>query len=206
MSVASFTMRGGFLPYFCRPRPTVVRFTAVRPNVRPNVRTSSSSTSNTVVNSSSSIYQNVFLSHRGNLFSTISPRATLSSQTQVSNKYSIGKKEHWKEAASLMIVAKDDNFREDGDFDYRILFMKRQGGGNAFGGTSVYPGGVVDNADFSAEWLQHFRRVGINNLEEFGWSHMKGRQRAGMIAAARDSGLLPNDVAFRICAIDQIGR
>lgn len=150
-------------------------------------------------------FSSVVADRATNTHNYISPKPTvkqLSSQSQV-KKYSIGKKKYWKEAASLMIVAKDnDSFANAGtEFDYHVLFMKRQGGGNAFGGASVFPGGVVDDADFSPKWLQYFEKLGIKNLSQFGWAHMEGKQRAGPLAASREPGLLPNDVAFRICAI-----
>ncbi|KAJ8020447.1 Nucleoside diphosphate-linked moiety X motif 19 [Holothuria leucospilota] len=108
---------------------------------------------------------------------------------------------HWRDAASLMVCAKDYNQPQNSVFDYRMLFLKRQGGSNVFGGTSVFPGGVIDDADFSPEWMQLYRALGIETVDSFGWEHLKNKPRAGPIASPRAKDLLPNDVAFRLCAI-----
>ncbi|PIK40851.1 putative nucleoside diphosphate-linked moiety X motif 19, mitochondrial-like [Apostichopus japonicus] len=110
----------------------------------------------------------------------------------------------WREAATLVIASKNDTpciSPRTATFDYRILLLQRDSQSRSFAGASVFPGGVVDPADFSPKWFQLFSRLGIWRGDDFGWSHMKGKPRAGPIAAQRDEGLLPNDVAFRICAI-----
>ncbi|KAJ8020448.1 Nucleoside diphosphate-linked moiety X motif 19 [Holothuria leucospilota] len=108
---------------------------------------------------------------------------------------------HWQDAASLMVVAKDTNQPKNSVFDYKMLFLKRQGGSNAFAGATVFPGGVIDDADFSPEWLHVFGQLGIETVDNFGWEHLKNKPRAGLIASPRAKDLLPNDVAFRLCAI-----
>lgn len=110
---------------------------------------------------------------------------------------------NWREAATLVIVAHDPPVpqKEHLTYDYRLLLLQRSNRSRSFPGVSVFPGGVVDDADFSQNWLELFKHIGIQKEEDFGWDHMKGKPRAGPIAAPREEGLLPNDVAFRICAI-----
>ncbi|KAJ8020446.1 Nucleoside diphosphate-linked moiety X motif 19 [Holothuria leucospilota] len=108
----------------------------------------------------------------------------------------------WREAASLMVFAKDDNQPKNSVFDYKMLFLKRQSTANdAYGGASVFPGGVIDDADLSPEWMHVFKKLGIMSMNNFGWEHLKNKPRAGPIASPRAKDLLPNDVAFRLCAI-----
>ena len=119
---------------------------------------------------------------------------------------SSGKK--WKEAASVILLAgtKGHNIsripksaEQDGNriSDYRVLLLTRNYRGS-FAGAHVFPGGTIDKADFSPSWLELFTDTGITR--DFGaLTSIKG-PRPPMLVANHHSPV-PNDIAFRICAI-----
>lgn len=90
--------------------------------------------------------------------------------------------------------------------DYRLLLLERTESQHFLPGAYVFPGGVLDAADRSANWLclfaphhgpPHFNlvprpppRTGFPVLPPMGTD-----------AADGDDAALPYDVAFRICAI-----
>ncbi len=110
----------------------------------------------------------------------------------------------WKEAASVILFAgtkarqllskSSPAIRE---FDYRVLLLTRNFRGS-FAGAHVFPGGTIDKADFSQSWLDLFSDAGVSS--DFGvLTSIKG-PRPPMLLEDRQLPV-PNDIAFRICAI-----
>ncbi|XP_072043284.1 acyl-coenzyme A diphosphatase NUDT19-like [Amphiura filiformis] len=117
----------------------------------------------------------------------------------------------WKEAASVILLAGTKGSRNPGRnlhrisqsstvprvFDYRVLLLTRNFRGSS-AGAHVFPGGAIDKADFSKSWLELFAEAGVSR--DFGTlSSIKG-PRPPMLVADRQLPV-PNDIAFRICAI-----
>ncbi|XP_032833419.1 acyl-coenzyme A diphosphatase NUDT19 [Petromyzon marinus] len=141
---------------------------------------------------------------------------------------------HWKEAATLVVAAggragltrtttrtrrrQEEPFgaargrqwpRSD-DFDYEILVVKRSKASGFMPNASVFPGGVVDSADFHHDWarlLAPWRKTrlsgdGVGIAEDYGVTCGAG-PRPPMFATDRGSlgSAIPGELAFRICAI-----
>ncbi|XP_060110107.1 acyl-coenzyme A diphosphatase NUDT19 [Heteronotia binoei] len=114
---------------------------------------------------------------------------------------------HWREAATVLLTAGGVGgawARPPGgaspSFDYQVLLLRRSPRSAFMPSAQVFPGGVVDAADFSAEWLKLLPeppRCGLGPVKA-------GGPRAPLFVAERPelgSAALPGDVAFRICAI-----
>lgn len=89
-----------------------------------------------------------------------------------------------------------------GAFDYEVLLLRRSPRSAFMPSAHVFPGGVVDAADFSVDWFQLLPEPQSPPL--FGLSPVRaGGPRAPLFAAERPElgSALPADVAFRICAI-----
>ncbi|XP_061449944.1 acyl-coenzyme A diphosphatase NUDT19 [Rhineura floridana] len=109
---------------------------------------------------------------------------------------------HWREAATILLAAGGTGAscpRPAGAFDYELLLLRRSPRSAFLPSAHVFPGGVVDAADFSADWLSLLPdppRCGLSSVRANG-------PRAPLFASERPelSSPLPGDVAFRICAI-----
>ncbi|GBM48258.1 Nucleoside diphosphate-linked moiety X motif 19 [Araneus ventricosus] len=143
----------------------------------------------------------------------------------------------WREAASVMIVvrtslqelvgnnlasmmnrARSCNLQlvSKNHCDYRLLMVKRSGLSSFMANAYVYPGGLVEIADYSPRWYDVFEACGVSrdSLKEFS-SRVKGPrphvitesvtlQCAGVPqgqSSDRTDTPLPPDVALRIAAI-----
>lgn len=92
---------------------------------------------------------------------------------------------------------------------FRLLLLQRSGGHGFMPGAHVFPGGVLDTADRSAEWLSLFAphhrppRFSLGPAPP-ARNAFPGRPDAGDSQGRPDAGdpqVLPDDIAFRICAI-----
>lgn len=92
---------------------------------------------------------------------------------------------------------------------FRLLLLQRSGGQGFMPGAHVFPGGVLDTADRSAEWLSLFAphhrppRFSLGPAPP-ARNAFPGRPDAGDSQGRPDTGdprVLPDDIAFRICAI-----
>uniref|UniRef100_A0A6J0U6Q9 Acyl-coenzyme A diphosphatase NUDT19 n=1 Tax=Pogona vitticeps TaxID=103695 RepID=A0A6J0U6Q9_9SAUR len=116
---------------------------------------------------------------------------------------------HWREAATVLLAAGGGGgggsgsgpARPPGAFDYKVLLLRRSPRSVFMPSAHVFPGGVVDAADFSADWFQLLPEpppphCGLRSVRADG-------PRAPLFAAERPElgSALPADVAFRICAI-----
>ncbi|XP_071804199.1 acyl-coenzyme A diphosphatase NUDT19-like [Asterias amurensis] len=127
---------------------------------------------------------------------------------------------HWKEAATVILAA---SIRQNGrvkmpiaatskiqpnqespnvaPFDYKVLMLQRTHRSSFCAGAQVFPGGGIDEADFSPKWMELFAEAGIKTLADFGpMVNISQHSRPPMIASHRESPV-PSDIAFRICAI-----
>uniref|UniRef100_A0A8D0DUU0 Acyl-coenzyme A diphosphatase NUDT19 n=1 Tax=Salvator merianae TaxID=96440 RepID=A0A8D0DUU0_SALMN len=115
---------------------------------------------------------------------------------------------HWREAATVLLAARRGAGAADGasssssgPFDYELLMLRRSGRSAFMPSAHVFPGGVADAADFSADWLALLPagapRCGLSAVRA-------GAPRAPLFTAERPElgeAALPGDVALRICAI-----
>uniref|UniRef100_A0A8C8R818 Acyl-coenzyme A diphosphatase NUDT19 n=1 Tax=Pelusios castaneus TaxID=367368 RepID=A0A8C8R818_9SAUR len=113
---------------------------------------------------------------------------------------------HWREAATVLLAARCGAAGAArparaalGPFDYEVLLLQRSSRSGFLPTAHVFPGGTLEAADFSADWLgllPALPRCGLAPVRP-------GGSRAPLFATDR-AGLgspLPGDVAFRICAI-----
>uniref|UniRef100_A0A8C4Q0P1 Acyl-coenzyme A diphosphatase NUDT19 n=1 Tax=Eptatretus burgeri TaxID=7764 RepID=A0A8C4Q0P1_EPTBU len=127
----------------------------------------------------------------------------------------------WRQAATLVIAAKSVVGRNVGDpgrsflaahgtdwphpalFDYQVLLLGRSNRSSFMPGAMVFPGGLVEEADFSAAWKPLLSRACDSSKcqQNFGLPQTQWPQdRAPLFMRDRSDGL-PAEVAFRICAI-----
>ncbi|GFX81490.1 nucleoside diphosphate-linked moiety X motif 19 [Trichonephila clavipes] len=137
----------------------------------------------------------------------------------------------WREASSLIItarlslhdvVAKGKNLsslmnsttwnysHKPTASDYRILMVKRSGLSSFMANAFVFPGGLVEIADYSPLWWSVFDKLGISKSELMGFcSNIQG-ERPPMItdpvtlkskSALPNEDYLPADIALRIAAL-----
>ncbi|KAJ7395411.1 Nucleoside diphosphate-linked moiety X motif 19 [Pitangus sulphuratus] len=108
---------------------------------------------------------------------------------------------HWREAATLLLAAGPPR-RPLGRSDYELLLLRRSARSGFMPGAHVFPGGLVEAADFSAEWLAVLPaapRCGLGAVKP----PPPGGGRAPLFATDRErlGSPLPGEVAFRICAL-----
>ncbi|KAJ7311920.1 hypothetical protein JRQ81_006240 [Phrynocephalus forsythii] len=109
---------------------------------------------------------------------------------------------HWREAATVLLAAGGGGGGSSSSrFDYKVLLLRRSPRSAFLPSAHVFPGGVVDAADFSADWLHLLPPEGP--LPLLLPPLRAGAGRAPLFAAERPElgTALPADVAFRICAI-----
>lgn len=126
---------------------------------------------------------------------------------------------YWREAATLIIASKS-NFpaalshpasksvspRESTNkqlisCDYNVTMLKRTAKSKFMPNITVFPGGVISEADFNSDW--------ISLLEEYKYTfentvhRLKERKNVPLVFQNRtsDPKFLPAEVAFRLCAI-----
>uniref|UniRef100_A0A8C6ZQ93 Acyl-coenzyme A diphosphatase NUDT19 n=1 Tax=Nothoprocta perdicaria TaxID=30464 RepID=A0A8C6ZQ93_NOTPE len=112
---------------------------------------------------------------------------------------------HWREAATLLLAAgapARPPRSSLGAFDYELLLLQRSPRSGFLPGAHVFPGGLLEAADFSAEWLELLPpppHCGLGLVRP----PPPGSSRAPLFATDRQSlgSPLPAEVAFRICAI-----
>lgn len=126
---------------------------------------------------------------------------------------------HWREAATLLVVAKTSKLipngvnggglhlegtnSEQSQHNYKMLMLKRSTKSKFMPNVYVFPGGIAEDADFSAEWLDLYRKFGESESKEL----LKYLTSAGtgppMFSRTRAQEFqhIPSELAFRICAI-----
>lgn len=126
---------------------------------------------------------------------------------------------HWREAATLLVVAKTSKLipngvnggglqlagtgSEQSQYNYKMLMLKRSTKSKFMPNVYVFPGGIAEDADFSAEWLDLYKKFGESESKEL----LKYLTSAGtgppMFSRTRDQEFqhIPSELAFRICAI-----
>ncbi|XP_065519757.1 acyl-coenzyme A diphosphatase NUDT19 [Lathamus discolor] len=112
---------------------------------------------------------------------------------------------HWREAATLLLAAGAPArlLRSPlGPFDYELLLLQRSSRSGFMPSAHVFPGGVVEAADFSADWLGLLPASPLCGLGQVR-QPPPGSSRAPLFATDREElgSPLPGEVAFRICAI-----
>ncbi|XP_053934749.1 acyl-coenzyme A diphosphatase NUDT19 isoform X2 [Cuculus canorus] len=108
----------------------------------------------------------------------------------------------WREAATLLLAARRPPGPPGcgrGRCDYQLLLLQRSGRSGFMPGAHVFPGGLAEPDDFSAEWLELLPpppRCGLRAVKP----PPPGCDRAPLFSAERGSAL-PGDVALRLCAL-----
>ncbi|CAG5124792.1 unnamed protein product [Candidula unifasciata] len=120
---------------------------------------------------------------------------------------------HWRESASLIISSKRlarptrqnlmNKFLTPAaavadDEVFRLLLLKRSGGSSFMPDVYVFPGGMLDNTDFSKDWLEVLGDS-CGSLDVFSTS----QEGSPIFSRPRDAEFshIPSEVALRITAI-----
>ncbi|KAM4638226.1 acyl-coenzyme A diphosphatase NUDT19 [Amazona ochrocephala] len=112
---------------------------------------------------------------------------------------------YWREAATLLLAAGAPGRLPRsplGRFDYELLLLQRSSRSGFMPSAHVFPGGVVEAADFSADWLRLLPASPLCGLGQVR-QPPPDSSRAPLFATDREElgSPLPGEVAFRICAI-----
>lgn len=110
----------------------------------------------------------------------------------------------WRRAASVVLAAgwtRPSPATPAPADGFRLLFLQRSPSQRFLPGAHVFPGGVLDAADSSPEWLRLF--APRHTPPRFGLGPAPRRQHPfpGLFQGDADGAALPDDVALRICAI-----
>lgn len=137
----------------------------------------------------------------------------------------------WKEAATLILATRSQNRVQDSAIvgqniskwtsrktvedvsvpnqNYKILMLKRSKS-MRWGNTYVFPGGVVDKADFSTKWCEVFKRRGLTTLSDINSTlgdcgelrpHFLSTSSFSWVNENSPSDILPPNLALRLTAI-----
>ncbi|XP_025710468.1 acyl-coenzyme A diphosphatase NUDT19 [Callorhinus ursinus] len=113
----------------------------------------------------------------------------------------------WRRAATILLAAgwvrpspAAPSLPPEG---FRLLLLQRSGNLGFLPGAHVFPGGVQNTADCSADWLRLFAPHHQPPLFGLGPARSRPASFPGLPdgAADQDAAALPDDVAARICAI-----
>ena len=101
----------------------------------------------------------------------------------------------WRDAATVILTAKNALGVTSSPFDYSVLMLKRSSKSKFMPNAYVFPGGVLSPADTSSGWLDLFRDLGYNNddLEEL---ILKDVDRP-LLMKAEAGEALARDIALR---------
>ncbi|EDM07617.1 nudix (nucleoside diphosphate linked moiety X)-type motif 19, isoform CRA_b [Rattus norvegicus] len=104
----------------------------------------------------------------------------------------------WRRAATVMLAAGWSHASPAG---FRLLLLQRAQNQRFMPGAHVFPGGVLDAADSSPDWVSLF--APRHTPPRFGLGPEPPRQPSfpGLFHGDADGAALPDDVALRICAI-----
>lgn len=114
-----------------------------------------------------------------------------------------------KNLATVMGTAKWNYSSKPNAADYRLLMVKRSGLSSFMANAFVFPGGLVEVADYSPLWWSVFSSLGIEREELTKFCHFDG-PRPPMVNspitltsknAPLNEDYLPSDIALRIAAI-----
>lgn len=104
----------------------------------------------------------------------------------------------WRRAATVMLAA---GWTHSSPAGFRLLLLQRAQNQRFMPGAHVFPGGVLDAADRSPDWVSLF--APRHTPPRFGLGPEPPRQAPfpGLFHGDPDPAALPDDVALRICAI-----
>ncbi|XP_065068583.1 acyl-coenzyme A diphosphatase NUDT19-like [Rhopilema esculentum] len=122
-------------------------------------------------------------------------------------------KKLWRDAATVIVAAKNasvlqfcqsqrrteqlNNYNSKTN-DYSLLMLKRHSQSNFMANRFVFPGGVIDKADYCDQWIDIFGAQGHSRNELFEL-YKNVAKRPPMFEAYHCMQVIP-DIAFRICA------
>lgn len=122
----------------------------------------------------------------------------------------------WKEASSLIIASKANNEQflnnqSSEKCEYRLLMTKRSAKSSFLASAFVFPGGHLEESDFSSEWLTVFKNAGYRQTDlQSVSSRVKGprppivtncQTRSSFVNQNSLEEPLSSDIGLRICAI-----
>ncbi|KAK4872219.1 hypothetical protein RN001_016343 [Aquatica leii] len=105
-------------------------------------------------------------------------------------------KKHWNKSASIIVTAKDDT-HPGSSFNYKILTLERLEKSSSYPGATVFPGGIIEKADASEDWLELYKSFGFN-IDSF--NSINPKENRPRIFTALDSQV-PSYLSIRIAAI-----
>lgn len=112
-----------------------------------------------------------------------------------------GIRKAWRESASLLILAKKPQSSQNtagSKFNYDVLVQKRSTGSKFMANAIVFPGGVIEKADGRRNWLDLYRKLGVDlpRLEA-----LKSTNSTDFIYQKNPEEELERELSLRISAI-----
>ncbi|XP_013393579.1 nucleoside diphosphate-linked moiety X motif 19 isoform X1 [Lingula anatina] len=119
----------------------------------------------------------------------------------------MGMSRPWKDAATLILAARrgksplqltSQKSPRHIYQDYHLLMLKRSSKSKFMPSAHVFPGGVLDPADYSEEWMEVFQAAGFTTSTAI-LEHSAAVRPP--LYKNNYGSIIPNEVALRICAI-----
>lgn len=104
----------------------------------------------------------------------------------------------WRQSASVIIIARTV-LSSTTTFDYNLLMVKRNNKSSVLPNAAVFPGGVIDKADTSRDWLKLYEKFGLK-YELFDVLNPNEVNRPS-IFTTNDPNEIPKTISLRITAI-----
>lgn len=106
----------------------------------------------------------------------------------------------WREASTIILVAKTAFAPtiKHGDFNYKLLTLKRSSKSGYMPGSYVFPGGILCPADASRDWLNLYESFGFD-FNSF--DRLNPRGNRPKLYQNQNFGELPKYLSLRITAI-----
>ncbi|XP_058059833.1 acyl-coenzyme A diphosphatase NUDT19-like [Anopheles bellator] len=107
---------------------------------------------------------------------------------------------HWRDSASLIIVARNHGNVSDADgYNYKVLVFKRTEKTSFLPNHIVFPGGAFDPQDETPSWLSYFRQQNVPDRSIQALASVSGPRP--YIFQTTDSDTLDRNLSLRLCAL-----
>ncbi|CAK8690545.1 unnamed protein product [Clavelina lepadiformis] len=115
----------------------------------------------------------------------------------------------WFDASSVILTTPQNGPKQlqqtktKDPVDFSVVMLKRSSTSSFYPNAYVFPGGKVDESDFSNKWIELYHSLDKDFVSLFGRLHVNQNDghRSPMFLKPLQKSNLPNEVAYRICAI-----
>ncbi|XP_041779162.1 nucleoside diphosphate-linked moiety X motif 19-like [Anopheles merus] len=106
---------------------------------------------------------------------------------------------HWRDSASLLVLARDQPAAQHNKYNYKVLVFKRTSNTSFMPNSVVFPGGGFDKQDASLGWESFFRERNVSNTALKAITQVDGARP--YIFQTESTDLLDRNLSLRLCAL-----